>query len=262
MGQRVTQGPRTWDLLLQRSCPWPCVAVVLLVPSSHWLAAPTLTGQTAHTSLPCGQKNRVSQPQPKSPLLLLLPQVTLQGLPGERESGKQMAALPRPCALAKEIKMIPDLAMRPWPRGFQLCLCPTQKPTDVLLRTTRPKEHLTSSTPRPTRAGHGGIFRRIRNWDCFRIFLRLRPCALLEREENDDLQVILGDAPAEGRGMGREEDRLTEKATRPDRQGPNPWTLKSSPRWLLSHMMIPYGEISRSLISLPQPPKHKVSIQC
>lgn len=41
------------------------VAVVLLVLSGDWLASPTLTRQTAHTSLPRGQKNGVSQRQPR-----------------------------------------------------------------------------------------------------------------------------------------------------------------------------------------------------
>lgn len=53
-----------------------------------------------------------------------------------------MAWLPRPCAIAREIKIIPGLTPRP---GLEApsSLGPTQEPPDVLLGTTRPIEHTT-----------------------------------------------------------------------------------------------------------------------
>lgn len=107
------------------------------VPSSHPMAqigSCFSTRQTSHVALPCGQCNR-RKPTPAQRRIPLLPLPQAlhsypQGPAGESWRGRTDGiAEPRPCAMNRGIKIIPDLALRDWPRGLQFCPEPHPKAT-------------------------------------------------------------------------------------------------------------------------------------
>lgn len=119
------------------------MAVALLVLSGDWLAAPTLTRQTAHTSLPRGQKNGVSQRQPRdipspAPPSSDPPETARREVEWETDGSTTQTM-----CYGRRNKNNSRLGSQALGRGFSLGLCPTQKPTDVLLGTIRLKDHAT-----------------------------------------------------------------------------------------------------------------------
>lgn len=172
--------------------------MVLLVPSRDWPAVPTLTRQTAHTSLPCGQKHGVSQLQRRDTPYSCLPQVTLQGLPGEGQSGEQRVTPPRPRAMAREIKIISESAPRLREEASSSVSAPPKSQQMPYLGQPGHTSG-TKTTPLHPKAHRCWLWRNLRrigNWGCFRILLS----AFLGTVEDEDPQVILGDAAAEGHG--------------------------------------------------------------
>jgi hypothetical protein len=134
-----------------------------------------------------------STPAQRHSLPLLLPQVTLQGPPARREVGWETdGSTTQTMCYGQRNKNNSPIGSWALGRGFQLCLCPTQKPTDVLLGTTRPKDHATPPQGPQVRAMEE--FQKNQELGLFKDpFLS----TFLGTEKNEDPRVIHGDTAPE-----------------------------------------------------------------